>query len=53
MLDVFNAQVVPLLQKRGLFRRAYEGETLRAHYGLERPDLRFREDGALASQASI
>jgi FMN-dependent oxidoreductase (nitrilotriacetate monooxygenase family) len=53
MLDVFNAEVVPLLQKRGLFRRTYEGETLRAHYGLERPNLRFREDGALASQASI
>jgi FMN-dependent oxidoreductase (nitrilotriacetate monooxygenase family) len=41
MLDVFVAEVVPLLQRRGLFRTAYEGETLRAHYGLRRPDVRF------------
>ena len=41
MLDVFVAEVVPLLQRRGLFRTRYEGETLRAHYGLARPDLRF------------
>lgn len=37
MLDVFIAEVVPILQKRGLFRTAYEGTTLRAHYGLECP----------------
>ena len=37
MLDVFIAEVVPLLQKRGLFRTAYEGETLRSHLGLKRP----------------
>jgi alkanesulfonate monooxygenase SsuD/methylene tetrahydromethanopterin reductase-like flavin-dependent oxidoreductase (luciferase family) len=24
MLDVFNAEMIPLLQRRGLFRRAYE-----------------------------
>jgi FMN-dependent oxidoreductase (nitrilotriacetate monooxygenase family) len=41
MLDVFVAEVVPLLQRRGLFRTGYEGETLRAHYGLARPDVRF------------
>jgi FMN-dependent oxidoreductase (nitrilotriacetate monooxygenase family) len=41
MLDVFVAEVVPLLQKRGLFRTAYSGCTLRAHYGLARPDVRF------------
>ena len=40
MLDVFIAEVVPILQKRGLFRTAYEGTTLRAHYGLERPAVR-------------
>ncbi len=39
MLDVFIAEVVPLLQKRGLFRTAYEGTTLRAHYGLDRPSV--------------
>jgi FMN-dependent oxidoreductase (nitrilotriacetate monooxygenase family) len=41
MLDVFVAEVVPLLQRRGLFRTAYAGETLRAHYGLTRPQARF------------
>ena len=37
MLDVFVAEVIPLLQKRGLFRTAYDGETLRDHFGLVRP----------------
>ena len=37
MLDVFIAEVIPLLQRRGLFRTAYEGRTLRAHLGLSRP----------------
>jgi FMN-dependent oxidoreductase (nitrilotriacetate monooxygenase family) len=37
MLDVFVAEVVPLLQKRGLFRTTYEGTTLRDHFGLPRP----------------
>ncbi|MBT5808782.1 MAG: LLM class flavin-dependent oxidoreductase, partial [Rhodospirillaceae bacterium] len=41
MLDVFIDEVVPLLQKRGLFRTAYESDTLRGHYGLERPDAGF------------
>jgi alkanesulfonate monooxygenase SsuD/methylene tetrahydromethanopterin reductase-like flavin-dependent oxidoreductase (luciferase family) len=31
MLDAFIAEVIPLLQDRGLFRTTYEGETLRAH----------------------
>jgi len=37
MLDVFIAEVIPILQRRGLFRTEYEGETLRAHFGLARP----------------
>ena len=37
MLDVFASEVIPILQKRGLFRRAYDGRTLRDHYQLERP----------------
>jgi alkanesulfonate monooxygenase SsuD/methylene tetrahydromethanopterin reductase-like flavin-dependent oxidoreductase (luciferase family) len=41
MLEVFIAEVVPLLQRRGLFRTEYTGETLRSQYGLPRPDLRF------------
>ena len=41
MLEVFTAEVIPLLQRRGLFRTAYEGETLRAHYGLAEPVSQF------------
>ncbi|MDX2158569.1 MAG: LLM class flavin-dependent oxidoreductase [Hyphomicrobiaceae bacterium] len=37
MLDVFVAEVLPILQRRGLYRRDYEGTMLRHHYGLERP----------------
>jgi FMN-dependent oxidoreductase (nitrilotriacetate monooxygenase family) len=33
--------VVPILQERGLFRREYEGETLRDHLRLPRPASRF------------
>lgn len=40
-LDVFSAEVVPILQKRGLFRTAYEGKTLREHYGLSWPKSEF------------
>jgi alkanesulfonate monooxygenase SsuD/methylene tetrahydromethanopterin reductase-like flavin-dependent oxidoreductase (luciferase family) len=34
--DVFATEVVPLLQRRGLFRTEYTGTTLREHYGLRR-----------------
>lgn len=37
MSDAFVDEVVPILQKRGLFRTAYNGDTLRAHFGLPRP----------------
>ena len=40
-LTDFVEQVVPTLQERGLFRREYEGDTLRQHLGLERPKNRF------------
>ncbi len=33
----FVDQVVPILQERGLFRKDYEGTTLRDHLGLSRP----------------
>ena len=36
-LDVFSAEVIPLLQRRGLFRTEYTGTTLREHYGLSWP----------------
>jgi FMN-dependent oxidoreductase (nitrilotriacetate monooxygenase family) len=40
-LDVFSAEVIPLLQRRGLFRTEYAGETLREHYGLPWPRSAF------------
>ncbi|MDD2547668.1 MAG: LLM class flavin-dependent oxidoreductase [Burkholderiaceae bacterium] len=40
-LDEFVDLVVPELQKRGLFRTAYEGTTLRENLGLERPASRY------------
>jgi alkanesulfonate monooxygenase SsuD/methylene tetrahydromethanopterin reductase-like flavin-dependent oxidoreductase (luciferase family) len=43
MLDVFSAEVIPLLQQRGLFRTAYAGKTLREHYGLHWPKSAFVE----------
>jgi FMN-dependent oxidoreductase (nitrilotriacetate monooxygenase family) len=43
MLDVFTAEVIPLLQRRGLFRTEYEGTTLREHYGLSWPQSAFQE----------
>ncbi|MBZ9961595.1 MULTISPECIES: LLM class flavin-dependent oxidoreductase [unclassified Mesorhizobium] len=36
-LDAFATLVVPELQRRGLFRREYEGRTLRDHLGLKQP----------------
>jgi len=40
-LDVFAAEVIPLLQRRGLFRTEYLGTTLREHYRLPRPNSAF------------
>ena len=40
-LDDFVELVVPELQRRGLFRREYEGTTLREHLGLKRPENQF------------
>ncbi len=37
MLEVFIAEVIPILRRRGMFRSEYDGETLRAHYGLQMP----------------
>jgi alkanesulfonate monooxygenase len=39
-LDEFVDLVVPELQRRGLFRKEYEGSTLRDHLGINRPALR-------------
>jgi alkanesulfonate monooxygenase len=40
-LDDFVDKVIPELQRRGLFRREYEGTTLRENLGLPRPENRF------------
>lgn len=40
-LNEFVDLVVPELQRRGLFRREYEGRTLRDHLGLPRPASRY------------
>jgi FMN-dependent oxidoreductase (nitrilotriacetate monooxygenase family) len=40
-IETFVDHVVPILRRRGQFRREYEGTTLRDHLGLERPAHRF------------
>ena len=45
-LEDFIVKVVPELQRRGLFRREYEGPTLRDNLGLKRPQNRFFGSGA-------
>lgn len=46
-LEDFVDQVVPILQKRGLFRTDYEGATLRENLGLPRPQNAFVRNPAL------
>jgi FMN-dependent oxidoreductase (nitrilotriacetate monooxygenase family) len=36
-LELFVDHVIPLLQRRGLYRQEYTGSTLREHFGLDRP----------------
>jgi len=40
-LDAVTQRLVPELQRRGLFRKDYEGTTLREHLGLPRPKNQF------------
>jgi len=42
-LDDFVDKVVPELQRRGLFRKEYEGKTLRDSLGLKRPASRYNQ----------
>ena len=49
-LDDVTQRVVPELQRRGLFRKEYEGTTLRDHLGLPRPENRFFAASAQAAQ---
>jgi len=49
-LDEFVALVVPELQRRGLYRTAYEGTTLRENLGLPRPASRYASSIAKAAE---
>jgi FMN-dependent oxidoreductase (nitrilotriacetate monooxygenase family) len=50
-LDDFVRGVIPELQRRGLFRKEYEGKTLRENLGLPRPSNRFFDrDKAVAAE---
>jgi FMN-dependent oxidoreductase (nitrilotriacetate monooxygenase family) len=49
----FCDQVVPILQKRGLFREEYEGVTFREHLGLPRPKSRHEGHPELHQEPSI
>jgi FMN-dependent oxidoreductase (nitrilotriacetate monooxygenase family) len=40
-LEDFVGKVIPELQRRGIFRREYQGATLRENLGLERPPNQF------------
>lgn len=50
-LETFVDCVVPLLQRRGLFRTEYTGKTLRDNYGLPRPPNRNETARALEGAA--
>ena len=49
-LDDFVRGVIPELQRRGLFRKEYEGKTLRENLGLPRPGNRFFDNKAVAAE---
>lgn len=51
-LEEFVEHVVPLLQRRGLFRLEYSGATLRDHYGLARPANAFTARRASAAASA-
>ena len=50
-LDDFVDKVVPELQRRSIFRKDYEGRTLRENLGLPRPKNRFFEASGTADAA--
>jgi FMN-dependent oxidoreductase (nitrilotriacetate monooxygenase family) len=45
-LEAFVDHVVPVLQRRGIYRTEYEGTTLRDHYGLKKPRNLFAQPAA-------
>jgi hypothetical protein len=50
-LETFVDTVVPILQRRGLFRTDYSGPTLRDHFGLAKPPNRFTQSRRAATSA--
>jgi len=48
--ESFVDLVVPELQRRGLYRKAYEGKTLRDLLGLRVPESRYASVGAVAAE---
>lgn len=51
-LDDFVSLVIPELRRRGLFREAYEGTTLRENLGLPRPADRFSTPHAASDRGA-
>ena len=49
-LSDFVEAVVPILQRKGLFREDYEGRTLREHLGLPRPEWRAHGQQRVAAE---
>lgn len=49
-LAPFVDHVVPILRRRGLFREAYSGKTLRDHLGLPRPPVAPRQSAQAAAR---
>lgn len=47
-LEIFVDHVIPLLQKRGIFRTDYRESTLRQRFGLAHPESRFAPAQRLA-----
>jgi FMN-dependent oxidoreductase (nitrilotriacetate monooxygenase family) len=52
-LTAFVDHVVPILQRRGLFRTEYQGTTLRDNYGLPRPANRNTTPAGTATAAAV
>ena len=52
-LDDFVGLVLPELRRRGLFRTEYQGQTLRAHLGFERPPSRYACAGPRTSTTAV
>jgi alkanesulfonate monooxygenase len=49
-LEDFCNQVIPELQRRGIFRKEYQGKTFRENLGLPRPGNRFFEPARTAAE---